>query len=118
MVNDLPKGLLVLIAIKNCQCKACVTEAPWSTDSVQVIFEIWDYFPILSLNRYIKIDHKLDLMHVETSWQEICCDNCVHFSSAEVLNVLISLLYRHSSENKSYFLPNIFELFMENLTRR
>ena len=91
VLNDLPEALLVLLAVEQGQRETDVAESARTTYSVDVVFEV----RLSMLLRDVEIDDQFDLTHIKTSSQQIGRDDHRNFASAELVNVLVSLLSSH-----------------------
>lgn len=68
--DDIEENFLVFFTVKKSESDAGIAESTRSTYTVQVAFVVWE----MMLLRNIKVYHKLDCVHVETSREQICCD--------------------------------------------
>jgi len=113
--HDLPECFLVLLTVEDCQSNAGVTKTARSTDSVHVVLVVWKDLAILSLDGDIEVNDELDLVHVEAAREKICGNDGTDRSCSELLNVFISLFFRHLSEDDCALVPIVLKLHEEEL---
>lgn len=63
---------------------------------------------------YIVIDDQLSLRDVDTSCNQIGCDQHLNFLFSELMHDFISLLFVHPREHNECFEPSLIERFMDS----
>ena len=106
LVENLLEVLAVLITIVNRDCDSSSAKSTRSTNPVQIVLRVTD--PLVTsladpLRGHVKVDHNLNLWHIDTSREHVCRDNNADFSRPELFNHLISLLVAHLTKNDCRF---------------
>jgi len=101
MIENLFQVALVFITIIQGDCDTLRTKSSCSTDSVEIVLRVADSLSVwsLGLSRDIKVDNELDLRDIDTSCEQISCDDDADLSSAELGNHFVTLLNAHVSED-------------------
>ena len=107
VLYDAPEAFLVLLTIEQGKGNAGVSETTCSTDAMHVVLIV--RYGTVFLCGHIKIDDKLNLMHVEAAGKQVGSDYGVNRSNSELLDVLVSLLLGHITEDQGDLVPTVLE---------
>jgi len=100
MLNNRVKVSLINFSIVDSHCNTLDTESSSSTNSMEVCFGIGFGLTVWALGRwYIIIDNQLCLRDVNTSSNEIGCDQHINLLVSKLLDCLVTLIFRHFGEH-------------------
>jgi hypothetical protein len=93
--DDTIEALFIHISIIKGQCQSIGSKPSSTTNPMQVSIWLW-----ISLSAwYVKVDDKLSLGHINTSSNQISCNEHIDLLLSESLHSAVSLLLRHLGEH-------------------
>ena len=112
MVNDTFEAFLILFGVEQGKGKAYLIETTCSPYAVYVALEVRYGFSLLLWGGHIEIDDEFNIGYVDAAGKIVGSDDGVDRAFSEFIDILVSFLHPHVTEDRGDLDTIVFERFL------